>query len=70
MRGNLRRARSLTTSAEIACPFCGRVSTISLDEGGGEHQTVVEDCEVCCRPSLVHLDVEADGSPLVWCERD
>jgi hypothetical protein len=64
--------RSLNSSVELACPFCGQMGSIAIDEGGGEHQTFVEDCAVCCRPRVVHMDSspEAKGGPHVWLERD
>jgi hypothetical protein len=67
-----RNERPFHSSVELACPFCGQVGTITLDEGGGEHQTFVEDCEVCCRPRVVHLDSfgSARGRASVWLERD
>jgi hypothetical protein len=32
------------------CPYCGEPVELYLDEGGGGHQSYVEDCPVCCRP--------------------
>jgi hypothetical protein len=63
--------RSLTSSVDVACPFCGRMGTIAIDEGGGERQTVVEDCSVCCRPCVVHIDSSPDvtNGMHVWLER-
>jgi len=63
--------RFLCESVDVACPFCGQVESVTIDEGGGEHQTFVEDCSVCCKPRVVHLDSSADvRSPRVWVERD
>jgi hypothetical protein len=66
------KRRVLNSSVELACPFCGEVSIVTIDEGGGENQTYVEDCVVCCRPRVVHVE-SAPGSrrgPRVWLERD
>ena len=67
----MKRGRILNSAVELPCPFCGKVGTVTIDEGGGEHQTYVEDCPVCCKPRIVHLDSSggADG-PHVWLERD
>jgi hypothetical protein len=67
----MKRQRLLTSSARVACPFCGKVSSICIDEGGGEQQTYVEDCEVCCRPCVIHFDAspESGPEPVVWVER-
>jgi hypothetical protein len=64
--------RRLSSSVELPCPFCGELGSIFLDEGGGEHQTYVEDCAVCCRPRVVHVENIAGpgGGPRVWLERD
>ncbi len=40
---------------EIECPYCGEAVTIFVDPGGGEDQTYVEDCPVCCRPWQVQV---------------
>ena len=63
--------RSLTSSVDLACPFCGRMGTVTIDEGGGARQTVVEDCSVCCRPRVVHIDSSPDVTDgmHVWLER-
>ena len=34
----------------VACPYCGEENSIFVDESAGEHQTYVEDCQVCCKP--------------------
>ena len=65
--------RELCSSIDVACPFCGQVEPVLVDEGGGEHQTFVEDCPTCCRPRVVHLDSSLGDrrhSPKVWVERD
>lgn len=41
----------------IQCPYCHQAISILLDTGVFEHTTVVEDCEVCCRPIEVSYDV-------------
>jgi len=66
------KRRGLNSSVELRCPFCGRVSAVAVDEGGGETQTYVEDCAVCCRPRVVHIESEPESKrgPRVWLERD
>lgn len=61
-----RRSRTL-----VACPYCGETDEIFVDLGGGETQTYVEDCAVCCRPRVVHVaPSDEPGEPNVWVERD
>ena len=48
--------------AEITCPFCGEPFAVALDETEGR-QSLITDCEVCCRPMTVtakisHIGVE------------
>jgi Cysteine-rich CPXCG len=41
------------TGVIAMCPYCGEEVSISIDPSGGETQTYVEDCEVCCNPWTV-----------------
>jgi len=34
----------------IQCPYCLQAVTILLDPGVYESTSLVDDCEVCCRP--------------------
>jgi hypothetical protein len=62
-----KRRREGTT---VACPFCGQTDELYVDLGGGERQEYVEDCAVCCRPRVVHVEPgDESGSPRVWLER-
>lgn len=41
---------------------------VPIDPSAGEHQRYVEDCPVCCRPNLITVELEEDGSARVWSE--
>lgn len=41
----------------FTCPYCWQPISMLLDLSV-DAQTYVEDCEVCCRPILVHYAVE------------
>ena len=43
--------------AEVPCPFCGEVFTISIDTTQGDYSTI-EDCQVCCRPIQLTIACE------------
>ena len=43
--------------AEVPCPFCGEVFTISIDTMQGDCSTI-EDCQVCCRPIQLTIACE------------
>jgi transposase-like protein len=59
-----------TTSAEVVCPFCGQSDDLYVDPGGGAYQKYTEDCAVCCRPRVVHVQPDEAGEELrVWVER-
>lgn len=41
----------------IQCPYCLQSISILLDTGVYDYTTVVEDCEVCCRPIEISYSV-------------
>lgn len=47
----------METSADVPCPWCGQTCTLLVDTGQPS-QSLVTDCEVCCRPFEVHLVCE------------
>jgi hypothetical protein len=53
------------TEADVECPYCGAVTEVSLDPGGGSTQEYVEDCQVCCRPWHVTVTYGPDGQATV-----
>jgi len=42
---------------EFSCPYCGEKLSIRIDVTGGERQVFVYDCEVCCRPIQIQLEI-------------
>ena len=54
----------------VSCPYCGEPVSVWLDEGGGDNQSYVEDCAVCCRPWQVHVWRDADGELYARLARD
>jgi hypothetical protein len=50
---------------EATCPYCGEAISFVIDEGGGEKQRYVEDCEVCCRPIDVRVRADEDNEDYV-----
>lgn len=46
----------------IGCPFCGEPITILVDTSAGS-QSYVEDCQVCCQP--MNIVVEVDNGELL-----
>lgn len=53
-------SRQLLQETNIVCPYCGEVITILLDSPA-EEQQYIEDCQVCCRPMDIRVNLSADG---------
>jgi hypothetical protein len=56
-------------AVNIQCPFCWEVIEITVD-CSVLSQEYVEDCEVCCRPIVMKVEISADGMPAVLIERE
>jgi len=54
--------------ASYICNSCGEEIVVPLDLSAGSHQKYVEDCPVCCRPNVVHVEIDDDGEVRVWAE--
>jgi len=39
----------------FACAGCGEWNDTSVDASAGAKQTYVEDCQVCCKPNVLHI---------------
>ncbi|WP_425617220.1 CPXCG motif-containing cysteine-rich protein [Anatilimnocola sp. NA78] len=63
-----RRVREMQPEVSYVCDACGEEIVIPVDPSQGDEQSYVEDCPVCCRPNIVHLDIEPDGSVRAWAE--
>lgn len=49
---------------DISCPYCGEPVEILVDASAGD-QRYIEDCQVCCRPIVLSIRLDADGEPRV-----
>ena len=45
---------------EISCPFCGESITVLID-CSVPNQEYTEDCQVCCSPILISLEIDHEG---------
>ena len=54
--------------AGYVCDSCGEESVLPIDLSAGSEQEYVEDCPVCCRPNVIHVEVDEDGDVRVWAE--
>ncbi len=46
---------------EVACPYCGEVFDLAIDDSAGAAQSFTSDCEVCCRPIRFTVTVAENG---------
>lgn len=51
-------------TCEIDCPCCGERISIVVDASVGAAE-YVEDCEVCCRPLVLTVDVDEQGEATI-----
>jgi len=54
---------------DIQCPYCWE-SVVILIDCSVESQEYIEDCQVCCRPIVVDVQVNDDGYPAVSVSSD
>lgn len=65
-----RKYRPQPEDAGYYCPACGEEVHLSIDASAGEDQVLVEDCPVCCQPSVLRISVEEDGAIRIEAERE
>lgn len=56
-------------TAAFSCPYCGEYIEMVVDCSVAE-QEYIEDCEVCCRPVVLHVQVDEDLRPTLSVRRD
>jgi hypothetical protein len=54
--------------ASYVCDACGEEIVVPVDLSAGTSQAYVEDCPVCCRPNVVHVEVDEVGRVFVRAE--
>lgn len=60
----------LSDDAVYICDACGEEIVVPVDPSGGARQSYVEDCPVCCRPHVVHVEIDDDGTARAWAEAE
>ena len=48
----------------VNCPYCGETIFVLIDDSLPQ-QNYIEDCQVCCRPIVVDVVIDAGGEILV-----
>lgn len=70
MKRKKRSRRTPKDEGRYVCDACGEEIVVPLDLSAGEQQEYVEDCPVCCRPNVIHVEIDEDGTPRVWAEAE
>lgn len=47
--------------AEFYCAYCGERNDTTVDPSAGDGQEYVEDCQVCCRPNRLWIELDEAG---------
>ena len=55
----------LTMESGFQCASCGEWNETSVDESAGRGQSYVEDCQVCCKPNLLHIEYDNSAQEFV-----
>jgi Cysteine-rich CPXCG len=51
------------------CSGCGEWNATTVDRSAGRRQSYIEDCQVCCRPSVLTLEYDTEmGEYLIRAE--
>ena len=61
---------SMEIEISYVCDSCGEEIVIPLDRSQGSSQEFVEDCPVCCRPNVIHVDVDENGQARAWAQSE
>lgn len=51
---------AMLTPIQGSCPYCGSELEMTADTSAGS-QEYIEDCEVCCAPITVSIEVDLQG---------
>jgi hypothetical protein len=70
MKKRRRRRPATTEEASYTCDACGEEIVIPIDLSAGESQEYIEDCPVCCRPNMIHIEIRDGGEIALWAERE
>jgi len=45
----------------VSCPYCGEAIEVLIEHEDAGHQ-YIEDCQVCCKPIMFNIEVDAMGN--------
>ena len=67
-RGQLNSTDGNLYEVSYTCDACGEEIVIPIDLTQGSRQEYVEDCPVCCRASVIHVEIDEEVVATVWAE--
>ena len=47
-------------TADYTCAFCGETNLTFIDLSAGSQQSYVEDCQVCCQPNVLYIQIDEE----------
>mgnify|MGYP000582286071 CR=1 FL=1 len=50
----------MQNDAEYTCAYCGETISTFVDISGGSQQSYVEDCQVCCQPNVLYIEIDEE----------
>lgn len=56
---------SLETTANYTCAFCGEINTTFIDITTGSYQSYVEDCQICCQPNVLDIEINPETLTII-----
>ncbi len=60
----------MSDDASYTCDACGEEIVITTDTAAGSTQEYVEDCPVCCRANVIHVELDHAGEAKVWAKAE
>ncbi len=60
----------MNDEASYTCDACGEDIVIPIDPSAGTRQEYVEDCPVCCRANMIHVEIDEDRPARVWAKAE
>ena len=63
------RIAVMLDEARYTCDSCGEEIVIPIDPSAGTSQEYVEDCPVCCRANVIHVQIDGNEAR-VWAEAE
>ena len=58
----------MNDEATYICGSCGEEVVIPIDLSQGDEQEYVEDCPVCCRANVIHVEIRDGGEVSAWAD--